>query len=81
MHDQQAIQMMQRCREELLTQRRRIEALAPKAEAYDALCAVLDLLPKRSVGMTEDLTWRLELEIGAAKARIAEPAAADEDAA
>lgn len=75
MKDQDAIQMMQRCREEIITLRRQIDRLAPKAEAYDAITAILGMIPRPSQGYGEDLAWRLEKEIAEIQRRLAEPAA------
>lgn len=36
------------------------ERLAPKAEAYDSIAAILRLLPQRPMGMGEDLVWRIQ---------------------
>lgn len=63
MHDTEAKQMMQRCVEEIKTLRRINAELAPKAEAYDMLRQVLNLLPQPSQGFGEDLVWRLEKAI------------------
>ena len=73
MQDQAAIQMMQRCREEIVTLRRHIDHLAPKAEAYDAITSILGLLPRQSQGHSEDLAWRLEKEIVELQRKMAEP--------
>jgi hypothetical protein len=59
----ETIQIMQRCSEEIKSLRKTISVLAPKAEAYDAICCILGLLPRQSQGMGEDLVWRLEKEI------------------
>ena len=53
--NQEAIQMMNRCKAEILSLRACIDRLQPKADAYDNLATVLRLLPQRSVGMGEDL--------------------------
>ena len=60
MQDQEALEMMQRCAEEIRSQRRTIDQLAPKAQAWDALCAVLNLLPKPAQGAVPDLAWYLD---------------------
>lgn len=57
------IEMMNRCKHELQQQRATIDRLAPKADAYDNLVAVLRLLPKPGLTMGEDLVWRLEKRI------------------
>lgn len=63
MKDVDAVQMMQRCKEEILSMRRRINELEPKADAYDMMRKVLNLLPQPSQGMSEDIVWRLERSI------------------
>ena len=60
MSNKEAIEMMQRCSEEIRQLRRRIETLEPKAAAYDDLSTVLRLLPKPSQGYGEDLVWILQ---------------------
>jgi hypothetical protein len=60
MQDQEALEMMQRCAEEIRSLRRTIERLQAKAEAWDGLCAVLSLLPKPSQGAAPDLAWLLD---------------------
>lgn len=62
--NQEMIEMMRRASDEIKSLRRQIAVLGPKAEAYDAMCAVIDLLPKRSISMGEDLAWRLDKRIG-----------------
>ena len=57
------IEMMKRCRDEILQLRGIIEKLAPKAHAYDSISSILNLLPVQSVGMSEDMVWRLNREI------------------
>ena len=61
--NQEAIQMMARCKDEILSLRARIDRLQPKADAYDNLATILGLLPQRSVGMGEDLVWILDKRI------------------
>lgn len=62
--NKEAIQMMSRCKDEILSLRARIDHLQPKADAYDNLVTVLGLLPKKSIGMGEDLVWILNRRIG-----------------
>lgn len=59
----EAIQMMNRCKAEILSLRAVISRLEPKADAYDNLVRVLRLLPQPSVGMGEDLVWILDQRI------------------
>lgn len=61
--NQEAIQMMNRCKDEILSLRARIDRLQPKADAYDNLVTVLGLLPQKSIGMGEDLVWTLDKRI------------------
>lgn len=63
MHDVEAIQMMTRASDEIKTLRRTIDQLAPKADAYDAIRQIQDLMPRRSQGMSEDVAWLLDKRI------------------
>jgi hypothetical protein len=58
--NKEAIEMMNRCKHEIMDLRRQIDRLTPKADAYDKLAIVLGLLPHQSVGMGEDLVWVLD---------------------
>ncbi|MDO8534559.1 MAG: hypothetical protein Q7S17_07450 [Xanthobacteraceae bacterium] len=62
-NNQEAIEMMNRCKAEIVGLRRQVSDLQPKADAYDNLAIVLGLLPRRSVGMGEDLVWTLDKRI------------------
>lgn len=64
----EAISMMNRCRGEIVDLRAQINRLQPKADAYDNLTAIINLLPKPSVGMSEDLVWALDRRIRELKA-------------
>ena len=59
----EAIEMMNRCKAEIISLRTIIERLKPKADAYDNLAAIVRLLPQPSVGMGEDLVWILDKRI------------------
>lgn len=72
MNDHEAIHMMKRCRDEIRQQRATIEHLMPKAQAWDQLCKVLNLLPQPSQGYGEDLVWRLDEEIKAVSEQLAQ---------
>ncbi len=63
MHDEEAIQMMQRASAEIKSLRRRIDVLAPKAEAYDNMAALIGLLPRPSQGMSEDIAWMFDRRV------------------
>lgn len=71
----EAIQMMERCKEEILSLRARIDRLQPKADAYDNLATVLHLLPRPSVGMGEDVVWTLNKRIRELQPKPIDPAA------
>ena len=64
MHDQEAIQMMARCSSEIKRLRADNAMLAPKAQAYDDLSALIRFLPHGG-GMcsTEDVAWVLDKRI------------------
>lgn len=81
MNDKQVIDMAQRCIEEIEQLRRVNAALAPKAEAYDLLKSVVDLIPCRNNrGEGEDIVWRLKRQIADIKAQDADsgPGAGDD---
>jgi hypothetical protein len=61
--NKEAIEMMNRCKQEIIGMRATIDRLKPKADAYDNLVIVLGLLPRQSVGMGEDLVWILDNRI------------------
>ena len=63
MKNAEVIQMMNRCKQEILSLRAVIARLEPKADAYDNLVSVLRLLPQPSVGMGEDMVWILDKRI------------------
>ena len=63
MTNAEAIQMMNRCKQEILDLRAVISRLEPKADAYDNLARVLRLLPQPSVGYGEDMVWVLDKRI------------------
>lgn len=60
METKEALEMMNRCKQEIVNLRATISRLEPKADAYDNLAIVLGLLPRQSVGMGEDLVWVLD---------------------
>lgn len=61
--DQEGLEMMNRCRTEILQLRAQLAACRPKADAYDNLTIVLGLLPRKSQGMGPDIIWQLEKRI------------------
>lgn len=61
--NREAIDMMNRCKNEIIGLRATIDRLKPKAEAYDNLAIVLGLLPQRSIGMGEDVVWTLDKRV------------------
>lgn len=73
----EAIEMMNRCKHEIAGLRAEIGRLKPKADAYDSVATVLNLLPKPSVSMGEDLVWTLDKRIRELTPRPAENAAGE----
>lgn len=73
MHDKEAVEMMQRCKHEIIDLRRQIDILRPKADAYDSVAHILSLLPRQSVGMGEDLVWTLDKRIRETEQALAKP--------
>lgn len=63
MTNAEAIEMMNRCKQEIRSLRVVIDYLRPKADAYDNITTILKLLPKDSIGMSEDMIWVLEKRI------------------
>ncbi len=63
MNDKEAIEMMHRCIDEIETQRRLVERLSPKAEAYEVIRDIVQMGPKQTQGYSEDLIWRLKKKI------------------
>jgi hypothetical protein len=60
----EAVQMMNRCKQEILRLRAVIAHLEPKAEAYDDnMALVLRLLPRSSIDKTDDVIWLLDKRI------------------
>lgn len=59
----EAIEMMNRCKHEIIGLRVEIERLRPKAHAYESITAILRLLPQPSVGASEDMVWLLDKRI------------------
>lgn len=72
MTNQEAIEMMQRCRHEIIILRQQLDHTRPKAEAYDNLSTLLSLLPRPSVNMGEDFVWTLDKRIAELKAHLKE---------
>lgn len=72
-NNKEAIEMMQRCKSEIMSLRAQIDRLSPKADAYDKLAIVLGLLPRPGISMGEDVVWTLDKRIRELKPE--EPAA------
>jgi len=79
MPDNEAIEMMKRASAEIKELRFQIARLEPKADAYDKLSIVLELLPRPRRGEGEDIAWKLDKRIAELEAeRKADKAAKDE---
>lgn len=59
----EVIEMMKRASADIKALRAQIADLRPRADAYDRLAQVLDLLPTRNVGMAEDVAWLLDRRV------------------
>lgn len=78
--NKEAIEMMERCRHEIQSLRAVIDRLKPKAEAYDNLAVLIGLVPRQSVGVSEDLVWIINKRIKELQPKPApEPSASDDD--
>lgn len=74
MRNQDIVDMIERCIAEVEGLRRENDRLRPKAEAYDAIAAILGLLPHPPQGYGEDIVWRLRKQADELRAQ---PLAAD----
>lgn len=64
MNNNEALEMLNRCKHEIMRMRETINQLKPKAEAYDNLVIVLNLLPRVSQGFAiDDLVWTIQKRI------------------
>lgn len=77
MHDNIAVQMMQRCLSTIEQQRAHIAHLAPKAEAYDRIGVLLDARYNQNrslsgLGGDVDIIWQLRKEIEKTQQRMSE---------
>jgi hypothetical protein len=70
--DKEFIDMAERASAEIKMLRRMNADIAPKADAYDHLTAVIRLLPQRSQGFSEDLAWALDKRVSELTANIVE---------
>lgn len=71
--NKEAIEMMNRCKQEIIGLRAAIARLQPKADAYDNLVVVLGLLPRPSAGAGEDLVWIIDKRIRELTAPVPQP--------
>ena len=53
------IEMMERCKGEIQRLKRVTDSLRPKADAYDNIATILNLLPSPCSGAEESLEWVL----------------------
>ncbi len=67
MTNSEGIEMMTRCKNEIVSLRATIDRLKPKADAYDNIAIVLRLLPQPSIGMGEDVARTLDKRIAELK--------------
>ena len=77
MQDGEAIQMMRCASDEIKVLRGHIGQLAPKADAYDLIHKILDLVPGRSQGMGEDVAYMLDRRIKELEAKLSAPTTSD----
>lgn len=56
----EATMLLHWAREEILSLRREISRLAPKAEAYDLLLSFSQIIPGKPMGYAEDVAWKIE---------------------
>lgn len=63
MENKEAIQMLARCKGEIISLRKRLAEVEPKADAYDQLRTVIGMLPKQPQGYGEDVVWIIDSEM------------------
>lgn len=71
------VEMMGRASGEIKSLRAQIAALSPKADAYERLSQVLNLLPRPSQGYGEDVAWMLDKRIAEIEASLKAPSEAE----
>lgn len=77
--NKEAIDMMLRCKSEIMSLRATIDRLRPKADAYDNLAIVLSLLPRSGIGVGEDVVWTLDKRVRELTPPSPDPASAPQD--
>jgi hypothetical protein len=75
--NREAIEMMNRCKHEIMNLRATIDRLKPKAEAYDNLAILLGLLPRQGIAMGEDLVWVIDKRLRELQPKPANDAVAE----
>jgi len=70
--EKEFIGMARACSSEIKALRAQIDRLKPKAEAYDNMAAILNLLPRPNFPMSEDLAWKLDRRIEELSQKAAE---------
>ena len=63
MTSKEAIEMMTRCKNEIIGLKAEIGRLRPKADAYDNISVILSLIPTQGISMSEDMVWTLDKRI------------------
>ena len=64
MENTEVLQLIRRCTDEIKTLRKQIDYLKPKAEAYEAMLVILQLVPRGGMmGEGEDLVWLLDRKV------------------
>lgn len=56
----ETIQLLQRAHNEIVTLRRQVAELAPRAHAYDTVAALARLKEEPAQGYSEDVAWRIK---------------------
>lgn len=70
MSNHEAISMMARAEDEIKRLRRRIEALEPRAEAFNVISQIMSYLPQGAVGMSEDVLFTFRMRSNELKKEI-----------
>jgi signal transduction histidine kinase len=65
--ERELMEVAHRCSTEIRGLRATIDRLAPKAEAYDSLTALIRMFPRPLTSEGEDLAWRLDRRVAELK--------------
>ena len=63
MDDYETLHLLHKCRDELRELRQANREMQPRAQAFEVIAQILDMMPRRTGGMAEDVVWHLDRAI------------------